>query len=131
MFRKKIRPYFIALLAAPGLAAAAPVGGPSLKTGDITVLASYYEIHDSGCLALRAPRVTITQPPRLGAASVIQTRGQSDGSGRCAYKTALLTELIYQADRPGSDALTWEVKYQSKALGTRRYSATLGIAPAP
>ncbi|WP_242609318.1 hypothetical protein WJ967_15990 [Achromobacter xylosoxidans] len=110
---------------------AAPAAAQSLKTGDIAVLASYYEIRGSDCLALRAPRVTITLQPRLGTASIVQTRGQSSDSGRCAYKTVPIAQLVYQARQPGSDSLAWEVKYQNKTVGTRRYSATLGIAPAP
>ena len=116
MFREKIRPHFIALLAATGLAAAAPTHAQSLKTGDITVLASYYEIRGSDCLALRAPRVTITLQPRLGTASIVQTRGQSSDSGRCAYKTVPVAQLVYQANQPGSDSLAWEVKYQNTCI---------------
>ncbi|WYX25974.1 hypothetical protein WJ969_10210 [Achromobacter xylosoxidans] len=75
--------------------------------------------------------MTITLQPRLGTASIVQTRGQSSDSGRCAYKTVPIAQLVYQARQPGSDSLAWEVKYQNKTVGTRRYSATLGIAPAP
>ena len=32
---------------------------------------------------------------------------------------------------PGADTLAWEVKYQNKTLGIRRYSATVNVAPAP
>ena len=129
MFRKNIRPSFTAALAIALAPLAAPVAAQSLKTGDTTVLASYYEIRGSDCLALRAPRVTITHPPRLGTATIVQTRGQSSDSGRCAYKTVPIAQLVYQARQPGSDSLAWEVKYQNKTVGTRRYSATLGIAP--
>lgn len=131
MFREKTRPYFISLLALCGLAATATASSQSLKTGDVAVLASYYEIRGSDCLALRAPRVTITLQPRLGAASIVQTRGQSGETGRCAYKTVPVAQLVYQANQAGSDSLAWEVKYQNKTIGIRRYSATLGIAPAP
>ena len=41
-----------------------------------------------------------------------------------------VAQLVYQANQPGSDSLAWEVKYQNKTIGIRRYSATLGIAPA-
>lgn len=131
MFRKITRPHFVAALSAAIASVAAPAAAQSLKTGDIAVLASYYEIRGSDCLALRAPRVTITLQPRLGNASIVQTRGQSSDSGRCAYKTVPIAQLVYQARQPGSDSLAWEVKYQNKTVGTRRYSATLGIAPAP
>lgn len=130
MFRPKIRPQFIALLALSGLAISTPTLAQSMKTGDVAVLASYYEIRGSDCLALRAPRVTITLQPHLGTASIVQTRGQSGDSGRCAYKTVPVAQLVYQANQPGSDSLAWEVKYQNKTIGIRRYSATLGIAPA-
>ena len=98
MFRPKIRPQFIALLALSGLAISTPTLAQSMKTGDVAVLASYYEIRGSDCLALRAPRVTITLQPRLGTASIVQTRGQSGDSGRCAYKTVPVAQLVYQAN---------------------------------
>lgn len=60
MFVENIRPYFVSTLAAAMVFLAMPAGAQSLKTGDIAVLASYYEIRGSDCLALRAPRVTIT-----------------------------------------------------------------------
>ncbi|MNV58826.1 hypothetical protein D3C71_1512190 [compost metagenome] len=69
--------------------------------------------------------------PNLGKASIQQTRGQSNDSGRCAYKAVPVAQVVYQADRPGSDTLSWEVKYQNKAVGTRRYSATVGVTPGP
>lgn len=131
MLLKQIRPYFFCILASLGTALPAAVSAQTLKSGDVAVLASYYEIRGSDCLALRAPRVTITLQPRLGTASIVQTRGQSSDSGRCAYKTVPIAQLVYQARQPGSDSLAWEVKYQNKTVGTRRYSATLGIAPAP
>ncbi|GEM_PF-341736 len=130
MFRHKIRPQFFALLALSVLTTSTPALAQSMKTGDVAVLASYYEIRGSDCLALRAPRVTVTLQPRLGTASIVQTRGQSGDSGRCAYKTVPIAQLVYQANQPGSDSLAWEVKYQNKTIGIRRYSATLGIAPA-
>ncbi|MFD4838286.1 hypothetical protein ACFWP0_12340 [Achromobacter sp. NPDC058515] len=126
-----MRPRFRSVLAALGLALSAPVLAQTLKSGDVAVLASYYEIRGSDCLALRAPRVAITQMPTLGKASIQQTRGQSSDSGRCAYKAVPVSQVIYQADRPGSDTLSWEVKYQNKTIGTRRYSATVGVTPGP
>lgn len=113
------------------MALSAPVSAQTLKSGDVAVLASYYEIRGSDCLALRAPRVAITQMPTLGKASIMQTRGQSSDSGRCAYKSVPVAQVVYQADRPGSDTLSWEVKYQNKTIGTRRYSATVGVTPGP
>lgn len=127
--RFKIRPHFTCALALVGAGLSAPAASQTLKPGDVVVLASYYEIRGSDCLALRAPRLSITLAPRLGKASVMQTRGQSGASGRCAYKTVPVSQLVYQADRPGQDSLAWEVKYQDKTLGTRRYSATVGITP--
>ncbi|MNT79205.1 hypothetical protein D3C72_2185160 [compost metagenome] len=69
--------------------------------------------------------------PSLGKASILQTRGQSSDSGRCAYKSVPVAQVVYQAGQPGSDTLSWEVKYQNKAIGTRRYSATVGVTPGP
>jgi hypothetical protein len=125
------RPRFIFALALLAAGPSAPASSQTVKSGDVTVLASYYEIRGSDCLALRAPRVTITQAPRLGKASIMQTRGQAGNSGRCAYKAVPISQVVYQADRPGDDTLAWEVKYQDKAIGTRRYSATVGVAPGP
>ncbi|CAB3840845.1 hypothetical protein LMG26684_01564 [Achromobacter mucicolens] len=122
--------FFIAL-ATLGVGFSASAQAQTLKSGDVTVLASYYEIRGSDCLALRAPRVAITQMPTLGKASILQTRGQSNDSGRCAYKSVPVAQVVYQADRPGSDTLSWEVKYQNKTIGTRRYSATVGVTPGP
>ncbi len=127
-----MRHRFYPALAVLGMVLGAPtVLAQTLKSGDVAVLASYYEIRGSDCLALRAPRVSITQMPTLGKASVMQTRGQSSNSGRCAYKAVPVAQVVYQADRPGSDTLSWEVKYQNKTIGTRRYSATVGVTPAP
>lgn len=131
MLLKSMRPRFFPVLAVLGMALSAPSLAQTLKSGDVAVLASYYEIRGSDCLALRAPRVAITQMPTLGKASIQQTRGQSNNSGRCAYKAVPIAQVVYQADSPGSDTLSWEVKYQNKAIGTRRYSATVGVTPGP
>ncbi len=126
-----MRHCFFSALAALGLALPVPASAQTLKSGDVAVLASYYEIRGSDCLALRAPRVSITRMPTLGKASIMQTRGQSNDSGRCAYKSVPVAQVVYQADQPGSDTLSWEVKYQNKTIGTRRYSATVGVTPGP
>lgn len=118
-------------LAALGMGLGVPASAQTLKSGDVAILATYYEIRGSDCLALRAPRVAITQMPTLGKASIMQTRGQSNDSGRCAYKSVPVAQVVYQADRPGSDTLSWEVKYQNKTIGTRRYTATVGVTPGP
>lgn len=130
MLSRKTCPLLFSTLAVTVLAVHAPALAQNLKSGDVTVLASYYEIRGSDCLALRAPRVVITQNPTLGKASIMQTRGQSSDSGRCAYKAVPVSQVVYAADQPGADTLAWEVKYQNKTLGTRRYSATVGVAPA-
>jgi hypothetical protein len=131
MSHKQMRPQFYSVLAVIGMALSAPALAQTLKSGDVAVLASYYEIRGSDCLALRAPRVAITQMPTLGKASILQTRGQSNNSGRCAYNAVPVAQVVYQADQAGSDTLSWEVKYQNKTIGTRRYSATVGVTPAP
>ncbi|MGE8690424.1 MAG: hypothetical protein ACN6PJ_24980 [Achromobacter sp.] len=131
MLSEKICPRLFFALTLLGATLPPPASSQTLKSGEVAVLASYYEIRGSDCLPLRAPRVTITQAPRLGKANVMQTRGQTAGSGRCAYKAVPISQVVYQADRPGDDLLAWEVKYQDKALGTRRYSATVGVTPAP
>ena len=123
----KTRPLLFSALAFLALALHAPVSAQSMKSGDVAVLASYYEIRGSDCLALRAPYVVITEKPRLGKASIVQTRGQSSDSGRCAYKSVAVSQVVYIADQPGSDTLAWQVKYQNKTLGTRRFSATVGV----
>lgn len=130
--QKMLRPHFSLILATFAIVCGAltPASAQTMKSGDVAVLASYYEIRGADCLALRAPRVQITQPPQLGKASIVHTRGQSAQSGRCAYKAVPIAQVVYQADRPGSDVLSWEVKYQNKTLGTRRYSATVGVTPA-
>lgn len=127
-----IRPYFFALLLAAGVSTLpTPAAAQTLKPGDVSILATYYEIRDANCLALRAPRVIITQMPRLGTASVQQTNGLTDSSGRCANKPVAVARLVYVANKPGTDTLAWEVKYQTKSLGVRRYSATVGVVPGP
>lgn len=131
MLLKKIRPHLFYALATLAAALPAAASAQTLKSGDVAVLASYYEIRGSDCLALRAPRLSLTMMPRLGKASVMQTRGQSSDSGRCAYQTVPVSQLVYQADQAGSDTLAWEVKYQNKTLGTRRYSATVVVTPGP
>lgn len=131
MSPKMFRPRLFSAIALLGIGLSAPTVAQTMKSGDVVVLASYYEIRGSDCLALRAPRVLITQQPQLGKASIVQTRGQSAASGRCAYKAVAVSQVVYQADQPGTDTLGWEVKYQTKALGTRRYSTTVGVKPAP
>ncbi len=131
MLQNKMCPRLFFALAVSGAVLSAPAASQTMKSGDVAVLASYYEIRGSDCLALRAPRVSITQAPRLGKASIMQTRGQSGSSGRCAYKAVPVSQVVYQADRPGDDSLAWEVKYQDKTIGTRRYSATVGVTPGP
>ncbi len=122
----------LAAAALPALSALpAGTAAQTLQTGDVAVLASYYEIRGADCLALRAPRVVITQPPALGQAHVQQTRGQAGASGRCAYKAVPISQVVYQARQPGTDVLAWEVKYQDKSLGTRHYNARVGVTPAP
>lgn len=131
MLLKKIRPHLFYALASLGTALPGAASAQTLKSGDVAVLASYYEIRGSDCLALRAPRLTLTLMPQLGKASIMQTRGQSADSGRCAYRTVPVSQVVYQADQAGSDTLAWEVKYQNKTLGTRRYNATVVVTPGP
>ena len=97
MLPKTIRPYLFSALSAVALALSAPISASAqtMKSGDVVVLASYYEIRGSDCLALRAPRVQITQSPKLGKASIMQTRGQSSDSGRCAYRPVAVSQVVY------------------------------------
>lgn len=131
MLLKKIRPQLFCTVVALAAALPASVPAQTVKSGDVAVLASYYEIRGADCLALRAPRVSLTMMPRLGKANIMQTRGQSSDSGRCAYQAVPVSQVVYQADQPGNDSLAWEVKYQNKTLGTRRYSATVVVTPGP
>lgn len=121
-----IYPYFI-LGALPALALAQPT---SVKVHNTVVLATYYELHQPNCLALRPPILRITQAPRLGSATVLWDQPQPAGApGRCAYVSVPVVRVLYQGKIPGTDTLAWEVQYQSRQLGLRHYSARITVTP--
>ncbi|HEY0296192.1 MAG TPA: hypothetical protein VGC69_12740 [Bordetella sp.] len=131
------------LLAAAALAAAAPALAddiPPLAPGQQMVLANYYELSATGCRALNPPRVVITQQPALGKLIVVRTRGTANTSSpRCAVSTMSLpiSQVLYQADKPGLDTMAWAIKFQAR-VGPRgkdpriEYgNARLQIKPGP
>jgi hypothetical protein len=125
-------------LAAPALA---QNGDKPVLPGQNVVLGSYYEVSSSGCVALSAPRVTITQRPQLGKLIVTRTQGTVRVfNPRCAVEAMALpvSQVLYQADKPGVDTMAWEIRYQERR-GERhqqrqrieRASARITVQPLP
>ncbi|SUV94187.1 hypothetical protein [Bordetella holmesii] len=120
-----LRLFAVSLLACTPLAATpAPV---SLKPGQTVVLASFYELR--GCLALAAPRLQLTQPPTLGAATVVSSQGNTGGSGGCGYIATPVSQIIYKADKTGRDTVTWTVRYQARDRAPETGSANIVVLP--
>ncbi|MCD0502594.1 hypothetical protein [Bordetella petrii] len=92
-------------------------------------LARYYEIRQAGCVALRAPTVRITAPPRLGRATVVLVQQMPVQTGRCGPMTVPVAQVRYRALAPGSDTLAWEVRYQQRGAGTHPASAQITVLP--
>lgn len=138
---------FRPLLCAPLLACAATAAlaqtrpaEPQLTPGQQVVLASYYEVSPSGCRALSAPRVTVTQKATLGKVIVMRTEGVARISDpRCVVSALKLpvAQVVYQADKPGVDTMAWEVRYQERRgykgreQRTEGGSARIRVNPAP
>lgn len=131
------------LLLAAALAASPPVLAeeiPPLAPGQQMVLANYYELSATGCRPLSPPRVAITQKPKLGKLIVVRTQAVANTSSpRCAVRSMNLpvSQLLYQADKPGIDSMAWTVRFQAR-VGPRGRdpriesgSARLQINPAP
>ena len=104
------------------------------------VLASYYELSFTGCRALSPPRVVITQQPTLGKLIVVRSQGLArTSSPRCAVSDISLpvSQVLYQADKPGIDAMAWSVKFQGRMGPNNNQprveygNARLQINPAP
>lgn len=92
-----------------------------VPTNKATVLASYYEVLDSNCRPLRSPPIVITARPAIGSLTISTTVGQADSPSQCRYVRVPVTQVLYQAgNRAGTDAFAWEVRFQSRNLGTLR-----------
>jgi len=127
------------LLAAASLPALAD-DIPPLAPGQQMVLANYYELSATGCRPLSPPRVAITQKPALGKLIVVRTQAVANTSSpRCAVRNMNLpvSQLLYQADKPGIDSMAWAVRFQAR-VGPRGRdprvemgSARLQINPGP
>jgi hypothetical protein len=133
-----------ALPVALALAGAAPaLAGdqiPPLKPGQQMVLASYFELSGTGCSALSAPIITITQKPALGTLTVTRTQGVvNTSSPKCAVRSKALpiSQVLYQANKPGLDHMAWSVTFQQRWGPHGKYprmdygSARLRIIPGP
>lgn len=110
-----------ALLAAAALACSAPALAndpiPPLVTGQQMVLANYFELSGTGCSALSPPHITITQQPILGKLIVVRTQGVvNTSSPKCAVRSKMLpiSQVLYQANKPGLDTMAWSVTFQQR-----------------
>jgi hypothetical protein len=130
-----------ALMPALAVRAQAQAADEPVVSGANVILGSYYEVNRSGCIALSAPRVSITQPPRLGKLTIVHTKGTVRVfNPRCAMESMTLpvSQMLYQADKPGQDTMAWEVRYQER-LGDKknprrrieRASARVNVRPRP
>lgn len=134
-----------ALLAAAALACAAPALAedqvpPPLRPGQQIVLANYFELSGSGCSALSPPIITITQKPALGTLIVSRTQGVvNTSSPKCAVRSKVLpiSQVLYTANKPGLDNMSWSVTFQQRWGPHGKYprmdygSARLKINPVP
>lgn len=133
------------LLAAAALACAAPALAedqvpPPLRPGQQIVLANYFELSGSGCSALSPPLITITQKPALGTLIVSRTQGVvNTSSPKCAVRAKVLpiSQVLYTANKPGLDNMSWSVTFQQRWGPHGKYprmdygSARLKINPVP
>ncbi len=102
----------------------------SVPPSKATLLATYYEIVDANCQALKAPTVRITDRPTLGTLTISQGLGLADNPAKCANIQVPVTEVYYQAGtRLGQDNFSWEVRFQSQNLGTQRVQGAVAITP--
>ena len=88
-----------------------------LASGQQLMLASYYELSSTGCSVLSPPRVTITQQPALGKLIVVRAKGLvRNSSPKCALgeMDLPLSQLWYQANKPGVDTMAWSVTFQAR-----------------
>jgi len=111
-------------------AAAADISAQTAVGQDV-LLASYYEIHPAGCLALRAPRVRITTAPHLGKATVVHIQQQTvQAGGRCGTMAVPVAQVRYRARQAGADSLAWQVRYQARGAAPGQISADVQVLPA-
>jgi len=102
----------------------------SVPPSKATLLATYYEIVDANCQALRAPTVRITDRPALGTLTISQDVGLADNPAKCANIQVPVTQVYYQAgNKLGQDNFSWEVRFQSQNLGTQRVQGAVAITP--
>ncbi|SAI56435.1 Uncharacterised protein [Bordetella ansorpii] len=112
------------------LAAAAPASAQfRIASGAQVVLATYYEVDPESCQALSAPRVRITRKPLLGKATIVRTQTPATASGRCPAKLVTIAQVMYQADKPGTDAVAWQVRYQRRGPNIEKYSTQVNVMP--
>lgn len=100
-----------------------------LRPGEWRVLAVYYEVRKSDCLALKAPTVRITRQPTQGTLTLVQSEGLAHTPSRCAHVAVPIRQVIYQAREPGTDNMMWEVEFQALDQGTEQAQAQLVIKP--
>lgn len=112
------------------LAAAAPASAQlQVASGAQVVLATYYEVDAESCQALSAPRVRVTQKALLGKATIVRTQKPAPASGRCPAKLVTVAQVLYQADKPGTDAVAWQVRYQRRGPYVEKYSSQVNVVP--
>lgn len=110
----------LVVLAALACAAPALAEGqapPPLRPGQQIVLANYFELSGTGCSALSPPIITITQQPTLGTLIVARTQGVvNTSSPKCAVRSKVLpiSQVLYTANKPGLDNMSWSVTFQQR-----------------
>ncbi|MFJ1298372.1 hypothetical protein ACILG0_00320 [Pseudomonadota bacterium AL_CKDN230030165-1A_HGKHYDSX7] len=127
MFRLSSPLLALPLLLASALPAHADA---TLQAGQTVVVASYYELRGPNCQVMNPPHVRIVTRPTLGALTVVRGEANTGGGGRCAYTAVPVSQLLYRAQRPGSETLTWEVRYQDRGRKVERVSAQITVGPA-
>ncbi|WP_459614390.1 hypothetical protein [Bordetella sp. 2513F-2] len=122
-------PVRLACVLAGLLMNAATAAAPTdVASGDSVILASYYEL-GPGCVALRPPRLRITQPPELGQAIVMGSHAVVQASPGCAPMRVPVVQVLYQAGRPGLDMVSWEVRSQRRDRKPAETSAQVRVTP--
>ncbi|OZI72247.1 hypothetical protein CAL22_12450 [Bordetella genomosp. 12] len=91
------------------------------------MLATFYELR--GCQPLAAPRLRLTEPARLGSATVVTSQGNTAGAGGCGYIATPVSQIIYRADKTGRDTVSWTVRYQTRGRAAEAGSADIVILP--
>jgi hypothetical protein len=102
----------------------------TVPQGKPTILASYYEIQESNCMALRAPPVILKTRPAQGSLSLNKTFMLAENPPQCRHVRVPVTQVIYQAHRAvGTSQAAWDVHFQSRSLGTRQIAGTITVKP--